>query len=215
METIKTVQWTECEELFTVSARQHFGKTRSAHPKNFVEFINAYSMIPLKSMTTFVEKIIERNDLSDCTQWAEMFEDSCLLSLDGEDPAVLSIVDRYLRQLNTGAQVPALWCYVDDEKKVVVHFVCRKGWFAELYVLSDEENSALHLVDGISGLYFVTVLFTPDLTHYSSAANMRGGVCLHDYLPRQKYDCLSKGGKKHLNGHSYVHKGRSDDGDNL
>ena len=216
MKTIKTVNWMGSKELFTVSARQRFGKARPLHPRHFVEFIEAYNTVPLKAMTAFLEKIIMRNDLEDYTKWAETSEDACLFSLDSEAPAVLSIVDRYLRQLNVGAQVPALWCYVDDEKKVVAHFVSRKGWFVELYVQSVDEDSALHLVDTVNGKYFVPVVFTADLNRYAQAADLRGSLILHDYLPREKFDFLSKGGKRGKGNHCLQKKfPLIDNGDSL
>jgi len=205
---IKTLDWTDVSAtLFQKYARlQKLGSATIAKPKNFVEFMASYPLVSLKDMITFVEKVDKHAKLKDVdvTNVATLTEDSCLFATNGDSATALQIVMQYLKTLNTGGKVPALWCFLDDDKKVIVHFVNRKGYYAEIYCLTNENASALHLLTVNEQKSLVPVIFTTafddDVLQH---VNELGANCLHDYLPREKYDFLSKGGKRNAGIKSY------------
>lgn len=199
---IKTIQWTaESKGLFALCARtRKLGTATNAKPRNFVEFVAAYPNCDLKSMTDFFRRYLlnDRFKNHDVTNISTLSEDSCLFSTSGSKTETLDTVLSYLNVLNTGGTVPALWAYLDDEEKSIVHFVNNKGFYAELYCLSDENFSVMHLLETGKETYaFVPVIFTTEFPEdIVTKAFMTGKRHLREYLPRERFDLLSKGGKK-------------------
>lgn len=222
---IKTYQWTDEKlDLFKKCARLcQLGSPRNKKPDNFVKFFNAY--IPnatLQSILKCVEMTEKYVDYSnpDVTHITTFAEDSCLFSTEGDAASALEIVLCHLDNLGHGMKVPAFWCFLDEEMKAVVHFVNKKGYYAELYCLADENSSALHLIEYKGKKYIVPVVFTAidDFERFWTVANALGGYCLRDYLPRVKFDFLSKKGKnnkKDTTTEASKQRGSGDDWDTL
>ena len=150
MKIIKTIQWNaDVKALFTMFARKNWGVSSNPSPCHFVEFIASYQIQPLKDLIAFTEKMMAHNNFGkiDVTDIATFTENSCLFSTSGHAAAALDIVLTYLGILNTGGKVPALWCFLDEEKKAAVHFVNHRGYYAELYCAKNEKFSVLHLLE--------------------------------------------------------------------
>ena len=201
MEIIKTIQWTaESPGIFALCAKVcKLGKADIANPKNFAEFIASYAHCPLKDMNVFVERWLtnDRFKDTDVTHFATLSEDLCLFRTHGTHTEALDVILRYLDTLNAGRGVPALWAYLDQEKKAVVHFIDRQGFYAELYCKTNDDFSVLHLLEHNGQKLFVPVVFTPEFSsEIIENTKACGSYHLQDYLPREKFDCLSKGGKK-------------------
>lgn len=199
---IKTIQWTaESKGLFALCARvRKLGTATNAEPRNFVEFVASYPNCDLKSKTDFFRRYLlnDRFKNHDVSDIATLAEDSCLFSTSGSRTETLDTVLSYLDVLNTGGRVPALWTYLDDEAKAIVHFVNNKGFYAELYCLADENFSVVHLLETDKETYaFVPVVFMTEFPEDIVTNTFATGNChLRDYLPRERFDLLSKGGRK-------------------
>lgn len=204
---IKTIQWTaESKGLFALCARTcKLGTAINANPCNFVEFVAAYPNRDLKSLAGFFKRYLlnDRFKDHDVSDIATLTEDSCLFSTDGNAASALDIVLSYLKILNTGGRVPAFWCYLDEDKKAIVHFVNRQGFYAELYCLTNEDSSVIHLVDAENGYCnIIPVIFAKEFPkEVVRITAVSGNNVLHEYLPRERFDLLSKGGKKHSGFH--------------
>lgn len=216
---IKTIDWSECETFLKALAQKNLG-----HPKekinNFADFIHSHPDINLQKWITFLQNIVARKTFNDVTNIATISEDSCLFSYQYD--TATDIILRALRTLNTGGRLPALWCFLDEEKRAVVHFVQRKGWYAEAFFACNEEFSVMHLIEANNGLTFMPVVFTKDITVQSALVRDAGNIILHSYLPRELYSFLSNKSGKKCEKHSSSLKKRmclsrnhTDDGDML
>lgn len=191
---VKTVMWSDAKALLSALASEKFGRTNKK-PADFCEFIVAYPTVSKKRMVDFLENVVLNNKLSDVTSIATTAEDSCLFS--AETATAIEVMLRHLNTLNTGGKLKSLWGFLDDDKKAVIHFVNKGGWYAEAYFSSPEDFSVVHLMVSNKGdKFFIPVTFARDLSKFISKASLTGGFCLHDYLPRVTGDLLSKGGKK-------------------
>lgn len=192
---VKTVAWSDAKALVTALASQNLGRANNKKPADFCEFVVAYPMVSRKRMVDFLENVVLHKSLSDVTSIATTAEDSCLFS--AETATAIEVILRHLNTLNTGGKLQSLWGFLDDDKKAVIHFVNKGGWYAEAYFSSPEDFSVVHLMISNRGdKFFIPVTFTRDLSKFVSKVSLTGGFCLHDYLPRIKGDLLSKGGKK-------------------
>lgn len=216
----KTIPWNEdSSALFNKCARlQKLGLPPMAEPCDFVGFI---ANVPLscQDTNTFLAKVIKHAKLKDVdvTKVTTKAENKCLFSTRGNLYAAVEVIVSYLLTLNSNGKVPALWCYLDDEKKAIVHFVCHETYYAELYCLSSEASSALHLVTYRDNEYFIPVAFVPQFSD-DLIANVEssGRHYLQEYLPRERFNCLSKGGKKAESAKTSDSKSFAQDrGDNL
>jgi len=200
MEIIRTIQWpAESPGLFTLCARMSkLGEAKNAHPSNFVELIAAYENCSYQDLVSFAKRWVmsDRFKGADVTRYATLSEDRCLFATHGTHKEALDIVVRYLDILNTTEKKLSPWAFLDMQKKAAVHFVDRQGYYAELYCQSIENCSVLHLLKNHGQYLFVPVVFVPELPKEVVANASLDGVCLQDYLPREKFDCLSNGGKK-------------------
>jgi len=200
MEIIRTIQWpAESPGLFTLCARMSkLGEARDAHPSNFVELIAAYENCSYQDLVNFAKRWVmsDRFKGADVTRYATLSEDRCLFATHGTHEEALDIVVRYLDILNTTETKHSPWAFLDMQKKAAVHFVDRQGYYAELYCQSIENCSVLHLLKNHGQYLFVPVVFVPELPKEVVMNASLDGVCLQDYLPREKFDFLSKGGKK-------------------
>ncbi len=222
---IQTVQWSDSKALFITLASQCFGRAKNNKPADFNEFVAAYPMILKKRMYAFLEDGIKRKGLQDITLQATTAEDKCLLS--AENATSIEVMLRYLNKLNAGEKIWSLWCYLDSERKAVVHFVNKGGWYAEAFFSCNEDFSVLHLIDSDGEKTFIPAVFCKDISKYASKVILTGSHWLQDYLPRIKGDFLSKGGKQGKNSpkgknetkngkrHTYSHMPYHDKGDKL
>ncbi len=198
-EIVKTVKWSDAKELLAALANKNLGRAKNNKPADFNEFVTAYPAVTQKRMFDFLENIVLRNSLNDVTSLAVIAEDSCLFS--AEAVTAIDIVLRHLKTLNTGGKLKSLWGYLDTDKKAVIHFINKGGWYAEAYFSSSENFSVIHLLKTAEGQrHFIPVAFIKDMSKATAKVSLTGGFCLHDYLPRVKYDFLSKGGKQGKNG---------------
>lgn len=192
---VKTVMWSDAKALVTALASQNLGRANNKKPADFCEFVVAYPMVSRKRMVDFLENVVLHKSLSDVTSMATVAEDSCLFSAD--TATAIEVVLRHLNKLNTGGKLQSLWGFLDDDKKAVIHFVNKGGWYAEAYFSSPTEFSVIHLMTSSQGeKFFIPVAFVKDLSKLAAKVSLTGNFCLHDYLPRTKFDFLSKGGKK-------------------
>lgn len=187
---LKTLQWSECGELLTALAVKNFGHPKKGSVSDFADFIRSFAA-DRKQMAAFLDKNANRRSFEDCSSIATALEDACLFSC--EPASALEIISRHLKILNTGGKLPALWCFLDEECKAVVHFVNRKGWYAEAFFDCNEDFSVLHLLKNEKETSFLPVVFTKNIANYVSPAQ----GFLQTYLPRDAFQFLSKkGGKK-------------------
>ncbi len=192
---LKTVKWSDAKELISSRADRSFGRAKKGKPADFNGFIVAYPTVTIRRMADFLNGIVLDDVLKDVTDEFLLTEDSCLL--DASTATSIEIMLRYLRTLNTGGKIKSLWAYLDTEEKAVVHFINRKGWYAEAYFSCSDNMSVLHLLVSPDGeKSFIPVTFTSDLSRFTREVRLRGGFCLHDYLPRVKCNFLSKKGRK-------------------
>lgn len=201
MDIIRTIQWTaESPGIFSLCANvSKLGAATIAHPKNFVEFIASYENCSYKDLVNFAKRWImsDRFKNSNVTSFATLSEDRCLFSTHGTHKEALDIIVRYLDILNAQQENPHPWAYLDQEEKAIVHFVDRQGYYAELYCQSKEEFSVLHLLEHHGQKLFIPVVFMVELPgNVLKNTMLTGQYHLQDYLPREKFDCLSKGGRK-------------------
>ncbi len=193
---VKTVLWSDAKELLAALASQNLGRAKNNKPAGFCEFMQAYPSLPIKKIGNFLEDIISRHVLPDVSQKVTFSEDSCLFA--AHDVTALDIILRYLRILNSGGKIEALWAFLDRDKKAVIHFVNKGGWYVEAFFSCPEEFSAIHLLkNSRNENLFILVSMMPDLSKLVSRVSLRGNFCLQEYLPREQGDFLSKKGKKH------------------
>ena len=178
---VVTYLWSENKSVFTST----FNRGKSA--SNFSEFIFSYPL-PKDKLFSCLMRVVNLYNLNDVTNTVLLTEDSVLF--DATAGSAIDIVIRYLHTLNTGGKVNSLWSYLDEDKKAVVHFINKKGWYAEVYFLCNEEFSALHLITNGTENILIPVVFTADLSKEMKLASLSGGTCLQKYLPRVKGDFL-------------------------
>lgn len=192
---VKTVDWTDCQASLESLAYLETG----AKPKNFAEFLLAYGCLPYSHLSQacgFIEDFLMNKN--DHTHSVVLAEDKCLFAKDANGATVVSVVLDVLHSLDLGGELPSLWCYLDDEKKAIVHFVEHHGYYAEIYCEAKQNSSAVHLIETDQKKEFIPVIFTDDLTSYAKQADLRGSVCLRGYSPRETLDLLSNksGGRR-------------------
>lgn len=194
---LKTLDWSECGMPLTSLAVKTFGSPPKANITDFAKFVHSFATVGLKSFAGFLGKTVNRYDFEDYSAWTMAAENGCLFSCG--PASALEIILRHLKILNSGGKVPARWCFLDDEHKAVVHFVKRKGWYAEAFFTCkrDRDFSVLHLLKNKDEHLFVPVVFAEDISHYVSLAEANGSCILQEYLPRETFELLSKkSGKK-------------------
>lgn len=192
---LKTIQWSESEMVFKPLALKKFGRAKSGKTTDFAAFVRAYPRVNSPKMAAFWAEIAKCNGLTDVTSMALISEDSCLFSCG---PATaLEIILRHLKTLNTGGKVKALWSFIDDDKRAVVHFINQEGWYAEAFFACNEDFSVLHVLEENGGFSFVPIVFAKDISAAIAQAEASGEVFLQEYLPREAHDFLSnKSGQK-------------------
>lgn len=186
---VKTLNWSDCKVGVTALAKAYWMPSEVRKVKNFTEFIQSYSKVSSKEMVAFLQDFSDKFHCVDDTSCAQNLENSCLFSC--EPASALEIIVRYLEILNTGGKVPALWCFLDEEKKAVVHFVNNGGWYAEAFFDCHEAFSAVHLVKSKENTLLIPVVFTDNLVPYASFVEERD-CFLQKYLPHTLFDFLSK-----------------------
>ena len=186
----KTVLWEGCKKEICTQALKILGSpVKEFPPKNFVEFISCYPGISKKAMMSFLKANLDKNCFVDASKEVYQKENECLFISGKGYSTALGVILRYLNQGNSAESV---WCYLDIDKKAIVHFVNRNGWFAEAYFLSDINFSAIHLVEMENSSLFIPVVFTTDLSEFTQNVSLRGDYYLQEYLPSDIGDLLSK-----------------------
>lgn len=168
---VMTALWSRSGEIFEKVA---FGNRKNF--KNFNELVfNLH--LPANSIYSTLEKICLRRDVVDSSDEVLKIEAEALL--DPSYATALEIVKRHLDEINLGNKECNLWCYLDEAKRACVHFIKKKGWYAEIYILSENEFSAIHIVE--DGKYFIPVLFSKDITKEFKKVSVSGGKFLQEY----------------------------------
>lgn len=221
---VKTVTWSDAKALLSALASKNLGRANNKKPADFCEFVVSYPTVTRRRMVDFLENVVLNNQLSDVTSMATTAEDSCLFS--AEHVTAIEVMLRHLNKLNTGGKLQSLWAFLDDDKKAIIHFINKGGWYVEAFFCSPEEFSVVHLMTSSRGeKFFIPVAFIKDLSKLAAKVSLTGNFCLQDYLPRTKFGFLSKGGKqsksekdgnagKHYTGRNR-HRHLRDGGDNL
>lgn len=192
---VKTIEWSQSEALLKTLALQNLGRPQKGKQADFAAFIRSYPDTKLSKMAVFLEGIAKRHDVSDVTSLASISEDACLFSC-GPASAV-EIILRHLQTLNSGGKVDALWCFLDEDKRAVAHFINQNGWYAEAFFLCNEDFSVLHLLEDNGNMLFLPAVFSRDISEQTTLAEAAGSVILQTYLPRELYGLLAnKSGKK-------------------
>ena len=191
---VKTVTWSDAKALLSALASKNLGRANNKRPADFCEFVVSYPTVTRRRMVEFLENVVLNNQLSDVTSMATTAEDSCLFS--AEHATAIEVMLRHLNKLSTGGKLQSLWAFLDDDKKAIIHFINKGGWYAEAFFCSPEEFSVVHLMTSSRGeKFFIPVAFVRDLSKLAAKVSLTGNFCLQDYLPRTKFDFLSKGGK--------------------
>lgn len=191
---VVTYLWSESKSVFTAILN------RGKRANNFNEFIFSY---PLPKDKLFFElmKVSENYKLNDATDVTLLTEDSVLF--DATNDSAIDIVIRHLHTLNTGGKVQSMWCYLDSDKKAVVHFINKRGWYAEVFFLCNEDFSALHLIDDPENKIFIPVVFKKDISQEVKMVSLSGGKVLYQYLPRVTMEFLGKNSTKKGKGKNF------------
>lgn len=197
LQIIKTIDWSDNKALILALAQRNLGTSKNKKADNFIDFLLSYPMVSNSKKCAFLEKIVMRNDVNDVTNIVTVSEDACLFSAEC---SVVKIIAHYIEILNTGGKVPALWCYLDCEKKAVIHFVNKSGWYAELHCLCNETFSSLHLLKINGKKHILPVNFIDGTLSAVEKYVESEDICLQNYRPRELYDLLSnKSGTKKKN----------------
>jgi hypothetical protein len=193
----KTVLWDDCKKDICTQALKILGPpAKEFPPKNFVELVSSFPTVSKKAMMSFLKANLDKNCFTDASNEVYQKENECLFISGKGYSTAIGVILRYLSHGNSAESV---WCYLDIDKKAIVHFVNRNGWFAEAYFLSDANFSALHLVEMENCSLFIPVVFTTDLSEFNQNVSLRGDYYLQEYLPSDVGDLLSKkSGKKHV-----------------
>lgn len=188
---VMTASWSESEAIFKNLTK---GATKSA--TNFSELIFRCPL-PFERLYDVLEKGCLSKYVNDVTTLVTVAEDDVLF--DCSSGSAIDIICRHLRTRNNGGDVSGHWCFLDTDRKAVVHFILKRGWYAEVYFVSDEESSALHITENEYGKNIIAVNFKKCISNEIKKASLSGGICLQEYLPRITGDILGRsrgGGQK-------------------
>ena len=191
---VMTCLWSESKSVFTKVLN------RGKNANNFNEFIFSYPL-PKDRLFSELLRVCENYKINDVTNTTLLTED-CVL-FDPTDISCIDIVFSNLNSLNSGGRVKGMWCYVDSDKKAVVHFVNKKGWYAELFIKCNEDFSALHLIKDEDKKVFIPVTFKKDISQEVKMVSLSGGEFLHKYLPRVTLELLGKNSPKNKPGKKF------------
>ena len=194
---IRTFPWAENKKAIIDSAKKQFVlTTEPTTMAGFHDLMDACRYIPNSDIYQFIKQVADKNRFIDDTKVITELENRCLLSSLPWEATALEIAFQPLTELSNGTHLPTLWYYLDDETKAVVHFVFHKGFYAEIFFESKVEASALHLIQTEREQFLIVAVFTPNMDAYREVADFEGGICLREHKPCEKFDCLSKGGRK-------------------
>ena len=185
---IKTISWKDSGAIFLKEARKVWSNVCKSAPAEFITFIQAMSAVSSDILSFWLDNVVNSYHLQDFTESVTQDEDACLFKTNSESPVLLSIVTDYLLYYTQ----PAEWCYVDEEKKAIAHFVKRNDgvYYAELYCLGKENSSYLHFKAKGYHKILIPVNFMEGLPLVLK--NKCSKKVLRDYLPREIGSLLSK-----------------------
>ena len=171
-----TALWSESGAVFERTA---FGIRKNF--KNFNEFIfNLHHSV--EGVYNLLEKACLKQNVVDAGDKIFPIENAAVL--DQSLASVIEIVKRHLKGYNAGEEACNLWCYLDEAKRGCVHFIKKKGWYAEVYIFSEEDFSALHVIDDEDGKFFIPVIGSHDLSREIKKVSISGGKFLQEYSLR-------------------------------
>jgi hypothetical protein len=181
----KTIDWAEAKDLLLKEATETFGAPLfGEYIDSFVDFTRAYSFINLKKLTDWLVKFAENPRFTNVSDKVCEMENATLFSKD--TPAWELIL-----------QAPenlTAWKYLDTEQNGVVHYAYNylTATYLEAFFCTKEESSYLHLCEHKGKMQIIPVLFTPEFESFRLAADINGARSIRAYLPREKFQFLSK-----------------------
>lgn len=197
MENISTISWAHCNDLFLHGAQRVWGNDvfSQFRPTDFVKLLTSLSHVQADTLNYWVYRMIKGYQFQDFTRTVVPDEDACLFSAPKNDaPVLLSILILYLQNSKT---ITDDWCYLDMEMKALAHFVKRNDgtWYCELYCLGAADASYLHVINDGYWDFLIPVCFMKDKEKFTLFCQSKVGkksCVLRDYLPKDKFDFLSR-----------------------
>lgn len=187
---IKTVIWSDCNKVIVDEATRKLCNPWYEKIENFIDLVNAYPFVSKERLGAFFDDEVPDVVFNDVTNEVIALEDGCLFD-SGIDSSI-DIILRHLRVLNTGEKLKSLWYYLDCEKKAVVHFVDKCGWYAEVYFSCNKDFSALHVIKEGGSIEFIPIVFSTDMSDILHYVDKNGRHILHDYFPRDIANFIPK-----------------------
>ena len=181
----KTLNWAE----YGVYLR-NIGTSKAKNSQNFLTYVFDTPM-KISKMYDFLNDASNKHPKDDCSEAVFRLEDKALF--DSSAVTAIDVILRHLKNIADGTEAKAHWCYLDREKKAVIHFINKNGWYAEAYFEGDTEMSFVHMFEDELGCkMLIPVMFTKDITTFKGKVAVNGGVYLQEYLPRNSFDFLGK-----------------------
>jgi hypothetical protein len=182
----KTIDWTEAKDLLLRKAADSFGAPLfDEEIHDFVDFMRTYSFINLKKLTEFLVAFADNPRFTDMSARVYAMEDQTLFS--HKDTHALDLILRAPDTL-------VAWKYLDTDKKSVVHYAYNylSATYLEAFFYAEEKSSYLHICENDGKDQIVPVLFTPEFDTFLMAADLNGSQTIRAYLPRERFQFLSK-----------------------
>ncbi len=201
-----------------------FERTILGASKNFTGFNELIFNIhkPTNVVYGLLEKACLSNRVNDATERTMKMDDFSLFT-----PSIsnaIGIIRNCLEAFNKNDKPHANWFYLDRAKRAAVHFINKKGWYAELFVLSNFDLSILFVIDDEQGQVFIPITFSKDISKEFTKVSIEGGKFLQEYPARTfdgilgRHDGEAVRHKVHgemANPHSNQRKRHKDNGDSL
>jgi hypothetical protein len=174
--SVMTSVWSKSGLVFERTA---FGTRKDF--KSFNELIfNMHH--PVDNIYNTLEKACLKSSVVNDSDRILSLENASLL--DPSFSTAIEIVRRHLKEINSGSKDFSFWCYLDEAKRACVHFINKKGWYAELFILSELEASVIHIIDDNDEKLFIPVIFSKDISNEFKKVSIAGGRSLQHYTPR-------------------------------
>lgn len=186
---IRTIIWSDCKEALIDQASRKLYFPCFKTVENFVDFFNYLKLVSKERICNFLKEEILHPSYVDQSNVIGL-ENMCLFM--GDIASSIDIVLDRLNTLNRDSMLDSLWCYIDCEKKAIVHFVRNDGWYAEIYFSCEKDFSALHFIYDDNQAEFIPVIFSTDISKYLHNVDVNGGFFLHDYFPRDIANFIPK-----------------------
>ena len=209
-----TATWSETGFIFE---RSIFGVSKDFGSFNELIF-NIHK--PVDAIYSLLEKACLNSRVVDATDRTLKMENSSIFA-----PSIISAISTLrdcVDDFNKNENHHANWFYLDRAKRAAVHFINKKGWYAELFILSNIELSLLFVIDDVNGKTFIPVTLSKDISREFTMVSIEGGKFLQEYPARGfdgilgRHDGEAVRAKKHATyPHSNPRKRHKDNGDSL